>query len=93
MIDFTSLYTNYTYTGHWDKADANAAMIVALVTTIKKERNMISPKVPKTSGAPSDGSSGLEIWKFENVGNFKTVDGVKHLFCTYHHHKVIKGTS
>ena len=36
MIDFTNLYTNYTSTGHWDKADANAATIITLVTSFKK---------------------------------------------------------
>ena len=82
IIDFTNLYTNYTYTGHWDNADANAATIIALVTTLKKERDKNSPKVSKTPGAPGDGRPGLETWRFENVGKFNTVGGVKHVFCT-----------
>ena len=82
MIDFTNFYTNYTSTGHWYKSDANAAMIIALVTALKKERNKNIPKSPKNSGTPSDGRPGLEIWKFENVGKFRTVGGFKHACCT-----------
>ena len=36
MIDFKNLYTNYTSTGHWGKADTNADTIIALVTSLKK---------------------------------------------------------
>ena len=82
MIDFTNLYTNCTSTSHWDKADSIGATIISLVTALKKERDKNSPKLSKTPGAPGDGRPGLEIWKFENVGKFKTVGGVKNVFCT-----------
>ena len=61
IIDFTKLYTNYTSTSHWYKADANAATIIDLVTTLKKERDKNSPKFPKTPGATGDIRPGLDI--------------------------------
>ena len=91
MVDLTKLYTNYTYIGHRDKADDNAATIIALVTALKKESDKDIPKVTKNPGSPGDGRPGLEIWKFDNVGKFKNIDGVKHLFCTEHGHKNDKG--
>ena len=54
-IELTTMYTNYTTTGNWDMADYNAAMIISLVTALKKELNKNSPKVPKNPGAPRDG--------------------------------------
>ena len=91
MIDFTKMYANYTSTGHWDKVDVNAPSIIALVTTINRERDKNIPKVPNTPGAPGDGRPGLEIWKFESVGEFKTVGGIKYLFCTEPGRKDDKG--
>ena len=35
IICFTNLYTNYTSTGHWYKADANADKSISLVTSLK----------------------------------------------------------
>ena len=90
IIDFTNLYTNYTSTGHWDKAEVNAATIIALVTALKKERNKNIPKVPKTPCAPGYGRPGLEIWKFDHVGKLKTPGVVNHVFCTEHVHKDYK---
>ena len=55
MIDFKNLYTNYTSTGHWDKANANAAMITALLNSLNKECNKNRSKAPKTPGAPVNG--------------------------------------
>ena len=52
MIDITNMYTNYTSTGHWNKADSNEATIITLVTVLKKEHDKNSPKVFKTPGAP-----------------------------------------
>ena len=91
IIDFTNLYTNYTSTCHWDKVDVNAATIISLVTSLKKERDKNSHKVPMTPGAPGNGGSGLETCKFENFGKFKTVGGVKHVFCTDHGRKDERG--
>ena len=82
MIDFTNLYTNYTSTSHWEKADANADTIIALITALRKEHNTNTPKAPKTPGAPGNGLPGHKRRKFENVGKFKNVGGVKHMFCT-----------
>ena len=62
MIDFTNLYTNYTSTGHWDKADANATTIISLVTSLKKECDKNSPKVPNTLSAPGDGCPGRVLY-------------------------------
>ena len=87
IIDFTNLYTNFTSTGHWYKLDANADTIIALETDLKKERDKNTPKVPKTQGTPGDGRPGLETWKFDNVGKFKTVGGVKHVICEEHGRK------
>ena len=39
MIDFTNLYRNYTSTGHWEKADANVATIIALSRSLKMKHN------------------------------------------------------
>ena len=87
MIDFTNIYTNDTSTRHWYKVDANAATIITLVTALKKERDKNSPKFLKNPIATSNGRPGLYIWKFENVGRFKTVGGIKHVLCTKHDHK------
>ena len=93
MIDFTNLYTRYISTGHWYKTDANTDMIIYLVTTLNKERNKNILRFPKTPDTPRDGRPGLEISKFENVGKFKTVGGVNHVFCTDHGRKYDKGSS
>ena len=84
MIDFTNLYKNYNSTSHWYKADTNAATLIALVIFLDKERDNNSLKAPKIPGASIDSRPGLEIQKFDNVGKFKTVGGVKLVFCTEH---------
>ena len=48
-------------------------------------------KAPKTPAATGTARRELEAWKFENVGKFKNVDTVKHVWCKYHRSKSTEG--
>ena len=82
MSEFTNLYTNLSSNGDWYKADEEQANTIALTTKLKYTKAQVSKlsKAPKTPTATSTSQRVLGAWKFENVGKFKTVDNVNHVW-------------
>ena len=93
ISEFTNLYTNFSSTSDWDKSDEEQAKIIALTTELKDTKAQVAklPKAPKTPAATGTSQRGLKAWKFENVGKFKTVDNVKHVWCKEHGRKDTEG--
>ena len=52
MSKFTNLYTNFSSTGDWDKADKEQAKIISLTTDIKDTKSQVA-KLPKPPQDPS----------------------------------------
>ena len=86
MSEFTNLYTNFSSAGDWDKSDEEQTKIIALTDGLKDTKAQVAKlsKAPKTPDATGTARKGLGAWKFENVGKFKTVDNVKHVWCKEH---------
>ena len=93
MSEFTNLYTNFYPTGNWDKADEEQTNIISLTTELKDTKAQVAKlsKAPKTPSTTGNAWRRLEAWKFENVGKFKTVDNVKHVWCKEHGRKDTDG--
>ena len=70
MSEFTNIYTNFSSTGNWDKADEEQDKIIALMTDLKDIKSQFAKlsKAPNTPAATGTARRGLESWKFENVG-------------------------
>ena len=75
-----NLFTNYKYTGEWDKQGADHNKVIVFLTTDLKQERAKNKKIPgnptsgatKTPDTESDNSTGPPACKLKNVGKTTT---------------------
>ena len=93
--DLVKLYTNFSSSGDWSKAQDRHKKMVAMAIELYKEQqknrgecNPLKDRIPKKAHVGEKGArSGIEPWKFKKEGKNTTHHGTALVWCAKHGHK------